>query len=87
VIDWYGTWCGPCMRFASKYEELSNRPQYSDVVFSKADVDRVDCSSLDLPEINSVPTFFILKDGRVINAVLGADQARLEEAIKSASSK
>ncbi|GAB2277177.1 hypothetical protein Dimus_011884 [Dionaea muscipula] len=70
VLDMYTQWCGPCKVIAPKLQELSK--QYLDVVFLK-----IDCNQENKPlakelGIRVVPTFKILKHGKIIKEVTGA---------------
>eukprot|EP00484_Ammonia_sp_Unknown_P006314 CAMPEP_0197055780 /NCGR_PEP_ID=MMETSP1384-20130603/72969_1 /TAXON_ID=29189 /ORGANISM="Ammonia sp." /LENGTH=142 /DNA_ID=CAMNT_0042489471 /DNA_START=39 /DNA_END=467 /DNA_ORIENTATION=+ len=79
VIDYKAEWCGPCKRMAPIFEELSN--QYDD----KCDFLSVDCD--DLPElaaqrgVASLPTFELIKNGKALEQVIGANPSKLEQAI------
>ncbi|OAY71938.1 Thioredoxin F-type, chloroplastic [Ananas comosus] len=62
--------CGPCKVIAPKFQELSEK--YLDVVFLK-----LDCNNENKPlakelGIRVVPTFKILKGGKVVKEVNGA---------------
>jgi len=79
VIDYKAEWCGPCKRMAPLFEELSN--QYDD----QCDFLSVDCD--DLPElaaqrgVASLPTFELIKNGKAIEQVIGANPSKLEQSI------
>jgi len=72
VIDMYADWCGPCKMMAPIIDSLSN--EYEDVKFLKINVD-------DNPDIaarynvESIPNFVFIKDGKMVNQVVGARDA------------
>ena len=38
VVDFWAVWCGPCVRFSPKFEEMSESADYSDVIFYKVNI-------------------------------------------------
>jgi len=78
VIDFSATWCGPCKMIAPLFTSLSDQMQ--DVVFLKVDVD-------DNPDtaakysVSAMPTFLFIKGGTVVDRLMGANPARLQELI------
>ena len=81
IVDWYATWCGPCKMFAPIYSKLSD--QFPDTTFVKVDIDEVDAESIEgFPSISSVPTFFVIKDGKVVRSFSGTNEAQLVDSIK-----
>lgn len=72
VIDMYADWCGPCKMMAPIIDSLSN--EYEDVKFVKINVD-------DNPDIaarynvESIPNFVFIKNGQLVNQVVGARDA------------
>jgi thioredoxin 1 len=40
IVDFYAPWCGPCVRFAPRFQELAE--MNPDVVFVKVNVDELD---------------------------------------------
>ena len=75
VIDFFATWCGPCKRIAPTYEKLSE--SFPGIVFLKVDVDESP-EIVNQYDINAMPTFVFLKDGKEVKRVEGADMAGLE---------
>jgi len=81
LVDFYATWCGPCMDMAPKIRELSSK--YPNVIVLKVDVDK----SEDLAErykINSMPTFKVFVRGLEVkgDTIVGASGTRLESVFK-----
>lgn len=78
VIDFSATWCGPCKMIAPLFSSLSD--SMPDVVFLKIDVD-------DNPDtaakysVSAMPTFLFIKGGTVVDRLMGANPARLQELI------
>ncbi len=75
VVDWFATWCGPCVGIAPFLESLSQK--YKDVKFLKVDVDK--CQ--DIASQNSVramPTFFFILNGNKVDELQGANPTELE---------
>jgi thioredoxin 1 len=56
------------------FERLSE--EHGDVVFIKADVDEL-AASAQSANISAMPTFHIMKDGAVVEEMLGADPTKL----------
>ncbi|XP_029048082.1 thioredoxin-2 [Osmia lignaria lignaria] len=78
VIDFYATWCGPCKMIAPKIEELSKEMQ--DVIFVKVDVDVREDIATDY-DINSMPTFVFIKNGKVVESFAGANYDKVKDTI------
>lgn len=69
LIDFFATWCGPCKMVSPVVDEIANeRP---DIKVCKLDVDK----NLDLArtfQVMSVPTLVTMKNGEMINKIIGA---------------
>ncbi|WP_314861989.1 thioredoxin [Stomatobaculum longum] len=78
LIDFYADWCGPCKMMAPVVEKLAEKYE------GKVKVGKV--NSDDEPElaqmfqVMSIPNFVIIKDGKLVDRVIGAvPQQALEE--------
>ncbi|KAJ1217987.1 hypothetical protein NDU88_005574 [Pleurodeles waltl] len=80
VVDFTATWCGPCKMIAPFFEKLSN--DHQDVVFLKVDVDDAQDVAQHC-DIKCMPTFHFYKNGQKIDDFSGANQATLEEKVKT----
>ncbi|ERN01363.1 hypothetical protein AMTRI_Chr03g147350 [Amborella trichopoda] len=69
VIDFGAAWCGPCRVMEPFYKELATK--FPDVEFVKLDVDEL-MDVADEWEIQAMPTFILVKQGRVVEKVVGA---------------
>lgn len=68
VVDIFAVWCGPCKVLGPVFEEISN--EITDVTFGKVDCDKVP-SVAEQFTVTTVPTVLILKDGKLVNKVIG----------------
>ena len=81
VIDFFGTWCRPCMNIAPFYQKLAEK--YQNVGFYKINVDEPHTKEiLKTCEISVYPTFCIFCMGKYITKVEGADPGLLESTIR-----
>ncbi|RVE60411.1 hypothetical protein OJAV_G00180860 [Oryzias javanicus] len=78
VVDFTATWCGPCKQIAPLYQAMSEKPENSNVIFLKVDVDDADEISTAC-EIKCMPTFHFYKGGEKVDDFSGANVATLEE--------
>ncbi|KAK4748733.1 hypothetical protein SAY87_015319 [Trapa incisa] len=84
VLDMYTQWCGPCKVMAPKVQELSKK--YKDVIFLKLDCNQENKPLAKELGISVVPTFKIMKDGKIVQEIVGAKFDDLVAAIETARS-
>jgi thioredoxin 1 len=79
VVDFHATWCGPCKVIAPKLEEFEKL--YPNVIILKVDVDEAEELAVKY-EVSAMPTFICIKNGEVVDTVIGADPVKVEELFK-----
>ena len=84
VVDFAATWCGPCQQIAPKYEAMA--AQFQQAKFVKVDVDI--CKELSQSYgVSSMPTFKMIRGGKVVDEMNGADENALKEKIQGLAGK
>ena len=84
VVDFAATWCGPCQQIAPKYEAMAVAMPH--VKFLKVDVD--ECKDLSQQYgVQSMPTFKMLRGGKEVGEMKGADEGALREKVEGLAGK
>ncbi|XP_060212181.1 thioredoxin H2-like, partial [Lycium barbarum] len=79
VIDFTATWCGPCKYMEPVLNEFAAK--YTDVEFVKIDVDELADVAQEYG-VQAMPTFMLIKKGKVIDKIVGADKDALKMKIE-----
>ncbi len=69
LLDFWAAWCGPCRMIAPAIEEMSTEYE-GKAVIGKVDVDANPELSMQFG-IRSIPTLLFVKDGKVVDQVIG----------------
>ncbi|CAA2982994.1 thioredoxin H-type [Olea europaea subsp. europaea] len=78
VVDFTASWCGPCRFIAPFFAELAKK--LPTVTFLKVDVDELKSVATDWA-VEAMPTFMFLKEGKIVDKVVGAKKEELQQAI------
>lgn len=79
VVDFWASWCGPCMQIKPKFAKISDR--YGGVGFYAVDVDAAKPVS-QAYSVSSMPTFVFFKGGKEVERFSGADEEKLSTIIE-----
>ena len=75
VVDFWATWCGPCMKLGPLLEELA--AEREDIIVAKVDVDQHPEFAAELG-IDTIPALFLFKNGKLEKRCIGfMDKAAL----------
>lgn len=69
LVDFWASWCGPCLRFAPVYDEVS--AEHPDIAFAKVDTE-AERTLAASASISSIPTLMAFRDGILVFRQAGA---------------
>ena len=69
LLDFFAVWCGPCKMIAPVLDESAEERE--DIKVCKVNVDEEPELAAQY-QVSSIPTLFVIKDGKITNQSLGA---------------
>ena len=87
LVDFWATWCGPCLMQAPILEQLSEEIDEDELKIVKIDVDENPDTAQKFG-IMSIPTLLFKKDGEVVKQVAGVHtKEQIKEIVAELSSR
>jgi len=78
MIDFWAPWCGPCRMIAPIIEELAEEYKDKGVVIGKVNTDEEQELAMQFA-IRSIPTVVFIKNGEVVDGLIGAAPKNMYE--------
>ena len=80
LLDFWAAWCGPCRMVLPIVDEIA--AEHPEIKVGKVNVDEQQELAAQF-QVMSIPSLFVLKDGKVVNQAMGAmPKAQILEILK-----
>jgi thioredoxin 1 len=81
LVDFWASWCGPCLRVAPTLEAIA-KEQAATMRLGKLNVDE-NPRTAQRYGVMSIPTMLLFKDGKLVDGIVGAlPRAQIEAVLK-----
>lgn len=80
IVDFFATYCGPCRALAQFMVKLEK--EYNEISFYKVNVEDC-CAVTEEFNVQSLPCVIFFSDGKEMSRVVGNNQSKISEIIKS----
>jgi thioredoxin 1 len=70
LVDFWASWCGPCLRVAPTLESIA-KDQAGKMRLGKLNVDENPRTAQRF-QVMSIPTMLVFKDGKLVDGIVGA---------------
>jgi len=70
IVDFWATWCGPCMTFAPVFERIFQEHS-QEIIFLKVNVDLNEAITKQYG-ISGIPTTLFIKNKKILQKIVGA---------------
>ena len=86
VVDFYATWCRPCVKLGEYLNSIKDQDKYVHYVFCKVNVDDENLSSIvSSHNIVSLPHVEFYTESKLKHSVSGFDQNKINNYLNSLS--
>ena len=83
VLDFWATWCGPCRKIAPVIQELAEQYE-GQTIIGKVNIEEEADDLVAEYGIRNIPTVLFIKNGQIVDKVVGAaPKSTYEEKIKA----
>jgi len=82
VVDYFASWCPPCQRMVTFYENLEKT--FPDVTFIIVDIDE-NKETARSAQVAAYPTYHFYIEQTLVHTVEGADKQKLLESVRATS--
>jgi thioredoxin 1 len=83
VIDIYADWCAPCKKIEPEFANLEKNEEFTQVKFIKIHIENMDDMCLNFETPTSIPSFYLIRDGSLVETLKGTNMENLKQSIKA----
>lgn len=81
VVKYFANWCGTCRLFSPKYKKISEKEEFSGVLFLDVNAEE-NPESRKLANVTNLPYFAVFKNGQLVSADTTAKEEGVENLIR-----
>jgi thioredoxin 1 len=81
VLDIFADWCAPCKKIEPEFASLEKNEEFTPVKFVKINIENMDDMCLDFETPKTIPSFYLIRDGSLVETLKGTNMDNLKVAI------